>query len=768
MLNSRFLLLALVLSVAIPAHADWKAADAPLRFTYHLSDTPTHDSAGYFVAIPDGGILPKPYPVTRAFAADGTLLKSYALWHNQGSGLAIVFERPAEGNTVDIYVGAGRQLVVWSPETGLTPSSILCANPDRGDMGAASTLASLGSVGPRVHFRQNPGHAMAPLCIGGDLTGRPAPCAFYLLSYLDVTKPGKTWLAPMKISGQSETSLDGKTISGSKRIDKWGGTGQYRTLSKGLHKLDLLSAVSTPGPFSEGKGSVWMTWAPPESTIQDLGGPRPKEEKYPGTAKWASRVVKRDEIVRSGSCILSSVGSRDGTPVAVIRTQPVHNYWFEGEAPIIYYRVAAVTSGNPDDTTYTWSLPGKRQYKGTGIPWLFAGAREHTIALTASKGKQKTQAMARLYAYSSAETSLENSTAREAFRKGCLAIAHATPEGANPVHDWDKSMWNNLSRTLSFGEGKALLSTLFAKHWDALKRFAPREHLAILQDHFLMVAPAVDPQAAMEWIDRFEASAGNRSMLQLRRAEILMYYLGDLAKARRILLTLASGSGKTRDLAKIRLGDVALLSGDLNEATRQYADVQDRFKAADSRAKDAPTLSRRLARSREEIKAQREASRQPRMQETFEPVADWKVKAVLEASASETVRTYLDQGAYDETYEVLSLWERQFPMSKISGDLLLLEARLYRAMGQPRRARRLLQGYCDAVEASSYIGDALEELLDCMVDLEVPTVELRDFCVEARKRLEFHPQAERFDRWIQMSDDALNDDGTRAATKDTL
>ncbi|MBL7075951.1 MAG: hypothetical protein ISS31_00635 [Kiritimatiellae bacterium] len=768
-MNSRFLLLTLILGVALPAIADWEVGDAPLRFTYHLSGAPTHESAGYFVAIPDGGILPKPYPVTHAFDSGGNPLKSYALWHNQASGLAIVFEAPTSENTVDIYVAPGRALELWNPDTGLTPSSILCANPDRGDMGAASRLAGLGSVSPRVHFRQNPGHSKSALSVSGDLTGRPAPCAFYLLSYLEVEKEGKTWLAPMRMSGQMEAKMNGKTISLSKRIDKWGGIGQYRTLSEGLHRLDLLSACNVPGPFSEGKGSVWMTWAPPGTKMEDLGGPRPKQEKFPGTAKWASRVVENREIVRSGSCLLSAVKSRDGTPVAAIKMQPVHNYWFKGEKPLIYYRMGAVTDGNPDDTTYTWTLPGKRQFTGAALPWIFAGAREHTIALTATKGKQQTRAMRPFYAYSDAETTLEDATAREAFRDACFAIVRATPEGADPTHDWDKSMWNNLARTLSVGEGRAFLATLFSKHWDALKRSAPRDQLAILQDHFLMVAPAIDPKAALEWTTRFEAAAGNRGMLHLRRAEILMYYMDDLDGARRILRTLATGVGETREWAKIRLGDVELLAGNLNEATRHYADVQDRFKAAKISAKDAPTLSRRLARTSEELKAQREARHRPRQQvAATAPVADWKMKAVLEASASETVRTYLDQGAYAETHEVLSLWERQFPLSKLSGDLTLLEARLYRALGQIPRARRLLKGYCDAVEASSYIGDALETLLDCMVDLEVPTKELREFCVEARKRLEFHPQAERFDRWIQMADDELNDNGRRAATKDTL
>ncbi len=731
-MNSRFLLLALISGLALPVAADWKVGEAPLRFTYHLSTAPTHESAGYFVVIPDGGILPEPYPVTRAFAEDGSPLKSYALWHNQGSGLATVVEAPTAGTTVDIYVVPGRSLKVWKPETGLTPSSILCANPDRGDMGAASRLAGFGSVSPRVHFRQNPGHPMAALCIGGDPTGRPDPCAFYLLSYLELKKPGRTWLAPMTISGQSKVSINGKTISLSKRIDKWGGVGQYRTLSEGLHRLDILSACRIPGPFIEDKGAIWMTWAPPGSTMEDLGGPRPKYEKFPGTAKWASRVVADEEIVRSGRSLLASVGSRDGAPVPVIRMQPVHTYWFEGEKPLIYYRVGAVTKGNPADTTYTWTMPGKREISASGIPWLFRGVREHTIALTTAMGKQKTRAVRPFYAYSDAETSLDDSTAREAFRAACLAIVRATPEGMDPTHDWDKSMWNNLGRTLAFGEGKVLLATLFSKHWDALKRSAPRDHLTTLQDHFLTVAPVVDPKAAIDWADRFGAADG--SMLQIRKAEILMYYMDDLVGARKILMRLSGGAGETRQWAKIRLGDVEFLDGNLNDATRHYDDVQSSYRRSQSRGRSK----------------------------------DWKTQAVLEAAASETARTFLDQGAYAEMHDVLRNWERQFPLSKISGDLMLLEAKLYRSVGQPRRARRLLEGYCDALEASSYMGDALETLLDCLIDMEEPTASLKAFCVEARKRLQFHPQAERFDRWIQMSEDELKDDGHREATKDTL
>ena len=33
----------------------------------------------------------------------------------------------------------------------------------------------------------------SPVCIQGELTGRLQPCSFYMLVYLLVSEPGKTW-----------------------------------------------------------------------------------------------------------------------------------------------------------------------------------------------------------------------------------------------------------------------------------------------------------------------------------------------------------------------------------------------------------------------------------------------------------------------------------------------------------------------------------------------------------------------------------------------
>ena len=69
-----------------------------------------------------------------------------------------------------------------------------------------------------------------------------------------------------------------------------------------------------------------------------------------------------------------------------------------------------------------------------------------------------------------------------------------------------------------------------------------------------------------------------------------MYYLNDRKKADGIFTTLASLRGELGERAKIRLGDLALLSGDLNKATSYYADVQNRARTARNNA-PAPTGS---------------------------------------------------------------------------------------------------------------------------------------------------------------------------------
>ncbi len=51
----------------------WHVAEAPVRFRLSLGQGPSHSSAGYYLHLPDGGILPGPNPVTRVVDSSGKI-----------------------------------------------------------------------------------------------------------------------------------------------------------------------------------------------------------------------------------------------------------------------------------------------------------------------------------------------------------------------------------------------------------------------------------------------------------------------------------------------------------------------------------------------------------------------------------------------------------------------------------------------------------------------------------------------------------------------
>ena len=59
----------LLAGAAAAGAAEWHVKNAAVRFSLRLASGPTHPSAGYFVQIPDGGILPRQYAVMAVSAA---------------------------------------------------------------------------------------------------------------------------------------------------------------------------------------------------------------------------------------------------------------------------------------------------------------------------------------------------------------------------------------------------------------------------------------------------------------------------------------------------------------------------------------------------------------------------------------------------------------------------------------------------------------------------------------------------------------------------
>ncbi len=768
--SSRWCFLLIVLALAAPAGAEWHVQQAPIRFTLSLSGRPTPGSAGYFTHLPDGGLLPVPFPLTHVVTEKGKVIESYVLWQNRASGLGLVFKDPGPTKTVHVYVSSSRALRLWNLQTGLTPSAILCADPEADSMAAAKKLAQLGAAGPTVHYRNDEGHPRAPLSIGGDASGRSRPCAFYLLAHLITSDPGKTWVAPFVFDGECEVRIDGKPVVPQKRIDKWGGTGQWVTLSKGLHRLEVLQACGGEGGFSGGGGLMYMTWRTPKTTMRELGGVRSKKVPMPGTSRMETRMVRGNEIARSGSCSLREIKSRDDVPTPHILMSPLNVYWLEKESPIIVYELDAVARGNPVNTTYNWNFAGGATLRKQKVLWPFPGGREQNVSLTASSDGKSLRCVQPFFAHSTVRSSLNDAQTRAHFREAALNLFEAYPAETDPTGSFDSSFWNNLIRCMELGKGLDLLSHLFSTRRVLFGRKLVPAQQQLLTDIFFDALPRSNPHKALQWTEVFEKEAESNRVradkMKIVRAEIHLYYLQDTDKARSTLLDILrrNSADPMSERARIRAGDIEFMAGDLNKATELYGDVQNRASrqrqdAAKEQSKATEQKLRpRLARSRAEINARKKpgnsSSKKPSTGDasfSIDPnidIADWKLNAVLDVSASENIRALIEQDFLLEAKQALADWELQSPLSKVSSDYILHEATLYMKLEDWTRARALLDAYFDQVDASSFLPAAARALLDCMLNTKASKQELLEFREAVKKKLQYHPVGQEIEQII--------------------
>ena len=729
-------------SLRVHAAGEWQVPEAPLRYKLELSGKPTHPTAGYYVHLPDGGILRGTSPATVVMTEDGKVLPSFLLWQNAESGFSIVFADPGAATpAVYVYTLSGRQPQLWRPESGLTPSAILCTLPGRDSLPAAQALGKLGRVEPAVHSSANAGIPKAPFSIGGDQTGRPRPGSFYLLSYVEAAAAGSYWIAPFILNGQGEVHIDGTKINPKERSKQWGGTGASVELTQGLHRVEVFQTAAGTGPYSSNEndgGLMYLTWRPPAEEIKGAD----------------SRVLKSTEIARSGTCNLTAVQAKDGTPVAAAISRPGLSYWFENEEPLLIYDLAALNAGHPAGTTYTWSFPDGAAIEGPKVQWIFPGLRENKLKLTVKSGPSTSVCTASFFGFGTQQTSLENPGHREAFRKVLATMLKGYPRSPDPVAGWSEAWWNNLLRTVEGGEGYPLLLQLFTDHLDATRKKLSPGQLFSLQDIFLDLTQRQNPRETLQWLQKFLSDAtavARQSELKLREGELQMYYLGDRKLAEKIFTALAPLPGEPGERAKIRLGDLALLGGDLNKATSLYADVQSRARTRRNAAPAGGLVANQLLQGGPARPAAPDWRSSPLALQSPSKTGggpDLKRGALQEVSLSENVRTLADGGFLLEARQAILTWEIEFPLSKISGDYILRESALYIKMEDWKRAQPMLEAYCREIDASSYLPDAASMLIACVNSTKQPPASIRELIEKVKGRLKYHPVADELDRFL--------------------
>ncbi len=732
----------------LTAPAEWKIKEAPIRFMVELERQPTHPSAGYFFTIPDGGILPKPFPQIQAFDESGAPVKSAILWQSVSAGVGVVIARPADGRTVTVYVSGTAKMNLWSAESGLTPSALICTFPRQGSKADAIKLSQLGQVHPTVHFRNQPGSKEgATVALPGDRSGRPGSCAMYMLAYIDAKDPGDTWVSPHPFSGQMEVVIDGRTIRPAKKNEKPGGTGESINLSAGLHRLELFGYNSAGGAT----GPLLLTWRTPKTKPGELGGIRPSDLRYAGTTMWDARQLRNEEVVRSGAAAIRNAQRQDGGPVAMASLWPENIYVFPGEAPgQIQYRFRALTDANPKGTKYSWSFSSEPGAVAVGrdVPWLVRVSKDNEVTLTAEADGKQSQSSILFYPFTDRGSSMNNPSTRLAYREACLAMLKAYPTNTDVVAKWDEPSWNNFFRSLELAPEDPLVEHIVTARWESFSKALPLERRELIEELFLQENQSRDPKLAFKTAAMFAETTKSRPrklMMQLKQAEILMYYLNDLPLAEKLLIELVSESGEVGQWAQIRMGDIEFLKRNLNEATQRYGEVQNRSthgKAAEPtgiRRLTGPTLGGPVKAADFAKKKQGELAPKKKSAEldSGPAVASWKLAAIRDVAASEEVASLMAQGFHMEAWQAMKRWEREFPLSKLTSDYILQEGSFLIWQGDFVRAKAVLSAYCEQIDASNFVPKALKLVVRCMIELRESEADITKYEKEIAKRLEF-------------------------------
>lgn len=730
----------------------WQVGDAPIRFRVAQSASPSIASAGYFVRIPDGGLLPGPAPISTVIDSSGNEIDSYCLYHNRKHGFVVLYKKPTFGD-IYVYVKGGKQLRLLPPKSGLTPSMLFYIQTGRAAMDAAKKIP-MGRAGNNTQFRRHLVSKGDPLTISSDLTrqlkernGRPYSSR--LSGYLVTSDPGRTWIAPMVFFGRKEVGgkadlvevhIDGRRISAAKASRKSGGSGQWIELKKGLHKLDIYHANNPRGEFS----NFSLGWRTPKTSIGELGGTRPDDLPLPGTSMWAARKLRGSEVVRSGQGIVRSAEARDGSPVAFFKPRAVEVSWFGNEEPHVVYEMNAITGNNPKDTVYTWQLNAAATIEDTkSVSWMYPWFQERMINLSATSGDKHSTYTFPLFVFQEGlSTDLNNPSARQAFRDVYYNMIRAYPPNQDPTAKWNERMWQTFILTLEPGTSRKLLAEIFGTgRWESMKAAISPERMQILENAFYQWFSYKSPEKCKEWLAllrKREKNAHRRKSIDLMTVEIYMYYLDDLKEARKILLRLTSGTGRLPKVARIRLGDIEFLKGEYSKAVELYGQVQDRVKHGVMAKGEAASAPRGRGLSSADFRKKREERRNWVKLRGGGNTPDWRIGAVRQAAGAEAIRKLIDEGYLTEADKSLQDWELEFPLTKFSGNYIVLEAKFFVKIGNYARARKMLEAYANAVDMTNDLPDALRMIADCMVRMKEPNKKIHEFVKGVEKRLPNH------------------------------
>lgn len=740
----------------VAAQGGWAVPSAKICYSLKIIEAPKVPECGYFVHLPDGGLLGGKPPVTTAIAPDGRTLESRLMWHSAERGFYLVIQDPGPGaKTLDVYVSDKGKPNYWTPESALRPGTVLCTLPGTDLMATARTLSNFATLPSGMSLNLHNGIPRAAFSIGGDLLSRPPPWVFYMMGNIVAKSAGEFWIVPFTKQGTTVMLVNGQEITPTNQMPGWGGTGAFVQLQQGINRIEVYQTASHADEYL-----FYLAWAPPYEQFR-----KPVQN---------ARGVVGEDIARSGSAQLTLVKNQNGSTVAAGVAQPYLLFWLENEPPLVTYKFSALTEGNPPDTKYTWIFPGNATVEGPKAPWIFPANTETSVTLVAKSGKGVSRAEIPFFAHSFLPANLNRPTHTHLFREALVQMLRSYPARADALQQWSVGHWNNLFRTLEFGKSRELLEMLFQKHGPALAAQLKPAQILWLQNMLLTELETSDPAGAAKWFDYFKVNfktPETAQRLKLREAEIAIYAAGDFEKAQAILNPMNTKQIALAGKAQICLGDIEFLKGNLNGATAFYSQAQALAKArrnapdASSASagglaanailiKDAPKPAAPVASPTPastfaaKIQQRNEARDAAKTQlESAKGLA--KAGAIQDVSFSENVATLLEGNYMLEASQALEAWEEEFPLSKVSGDYIIREAQWNAKAGNHKRAVAMLTAYCTQIDASSFLPKAVTQLIESSAQVPESKAKTREVAESVLNRMKFHPVASQLEDYLK-------------------
>lgn len=653
------LLLFTLLPALLPAllRADsWHVPESDLRLEYRIISQPSRAEGGFFLRVPDSGLIPPNFEA-QAFDETGQRLNTVLVWHNRAVAAGLVVAAPQRRtNKIFLYLKPGASTPGWNPRhQDLRPGPFLFTEEHPNPSLRIAQALGEEIVGMRnptekalmdqvrnLHYEKNP-------------FGRDSSYVSYFTAWLDIKETGEYYFGTIsnagsvvRINGSQIVRIAAYTPRREIQRAQRGGTVQLR---EGLHRVEYEQFFE-----SRGTPEMLLAWRTPSMSRDDLPAVVP-----PSAFVRSGDTILADALSQkglSGENPLGQALERKGVIPAVIEFDPVAYLWLDQGKPMFLYSLRAWNHGrHPPGTRYQWFLNDALISEASDFDWIFEGNERRNLRLEVSNSAGTSKVNRQVFhSDPPRRANVNNARQRRDFRRALINHLQAAQKGGGQA--WTQAYLNMVPEVIEPLQDDGLVALLIETRPDSLAQLpAAKRHL--LEDSLFIASRRDKPENAREHAESFRRQSRDPERTfhwDLELVRLRLYEFDQATEALEDLHRVSSGNLTAEQRFRLHLlrGDIYRHQGQFDQADQAYREAQQ----------------------------QRPEGERSRRTE----IPQWRETTVRTASYFNRIRQMVNDGFYAEARELLREWEWETPRQRANGDFIVAEASFYLALKDYRRA----------------------------------------------------------------------------------